>query len=118
MSERNNREIITGSDTYSIGDIEGSKGVAIGPGAKAIVNEYGSDNSRFQDAYKAIDHRPEDPDVDKQEIAQVVKAIERESSKEVPSEDKIKPRIEVLKRIAPDIVAIVSRVLSYPPFNG
>ena len=105
-----------GGDQYSIGDLSDNTGVAIGPGATVIVNQYGSDTTEvaraFLEVYRAVDSRRNDPDVTKQEIAEAIKAIERESAKDKPEEKRIKPRLEMLKSIAPDIAILVVRVLA------
>ena len=123
MTERNRHEKLSSGDDasrgdhFSIGDINisNSRGVAVGPGATAIVNEYGSNDTelaeKFLAIYKQIEERSDDPNVDKHEIEQTVKNIEQEVAKDEPNKNKIRRWREYLSEIAPDIFKTLLAVI-------
>ena len=120
MTERNRHEKPSSGadasrgDHFSIGDISNSKGVAVGHGATAIVNEYGSNDSelaeKFLAVYKQIDERFDDPNVEKHEIKRTVKNIEQEVAKDEPNKNKIDRWLRSLKEMAPDILKVTLKV--------
>lgn len=69
----------------------------------------------FIEVYAQIESRPDDPQVDKDEIRDTVKRIEKEAAKGEKAEPtKIKRWFASLAQIAPDIVVIVAAILTNP----
>lgn len=105
----------TGGDQISVGNISNSSAVAIGRGSSASVTQSGSDASalakEFAKIYQFIDNRDNDSKVDMQEIVQTVKSIEREATSNEPNTASIRPRLEFLKVIAPDVAKFVLKTL-------
>ncbi len=83
-----------GGDTISVGAVSGT-GIAIGRGAQAHVQQGGSGDQEafaraFAQIYAASKARPEDPDVDKEEVTNMVKRIQQEAQQgEQANENKL-----------------------------
>jgi hypothetical protein len=79
-----------GGDQISVGDISESQGVAIGRGARVEIRSGRGTKELaqlFSPIYQKIESRPPDSSVEKEEIADRVKRIE----KEVATGDKAEP---------------------------
>jgi len=93
-------DVARGSDYFS-------SGLAIGS-FYAPVDAFGAIN-------KQIDGRPSDPDVDKQEIRDIVGKIAQEAAKcSAANENKLRRWLRDLAEIAPDIFASTAAALSEP----
>jgi hypothetical protein len=107
-----------GGDKITVGDISGSQGVAIGRGARATVTTGvdGSDLAKlFAAVYQGIKDRPDDPNVDKQELQETVKKVEEEAAKgENANPTKVNRWLKLLADVAPDIVGGVVSILTSP----
>jgi uncharacterized caspase-like protein len=97
-----------GGDRITVGDISGSTGVAIGRGAQATVTRHGLGGdeiaSLFAAVYQQIEARPEDPDLDKEELTETVQIIQREAAKgEAANPNKVARWLKTLAPMASDI---------------
>jgi hypothetical protein len=105
-------------DKISVGNISGSKGIAIGRGAQATVTEgvSGADLVKlFETVYKQIEARPEESDVDKEELADTVQKIEKEAAKgEEARPKKVERWLKFLAGMAPDIAKVTAAALAHP----
>jgi hypothetical protein len=105
-------------DQISVGDIKGSQGVAIGRGARVqIQSGIGAKElaELFSPVYQKIESRRPDPLVEKEEITDRVKRIE----KEVASGDKAEPTkverwLRNLAAMAPDILDVTVAAITNP----
>ena len=99
------------------GDIQGT-GIAVGHGAKAIVQQYASTGTAIADSfrpiYEQIDKREEDSDVPKAEIAETVKKIENEVASQDPNPNKVERWLKFLASMAPDIFDVTAATLVSP----
>ena len=69
----------------------------------------------FEAIYQQIEARPEDPDVDHEEIAGEVKRIEQEVAKaEAANPNKVKRWLANLAEMAPDILEVTVASLTNP----
>ncbi len=108
------------SESYSIsGEVSG--GIVIqGPDARVnIVQESGTSAEElvrlFELINKRIQERPDDPDVEKEEIKSTVNKIEAESKKgEAANETKLERWLAYLNEIAPDIADVFLASLGGP----
>jgi serine/threonine-protein kinase len=94
-------------DTITVGNISGGY-VAIGPGAQVTLVSQGVGSGNitrlFETIYRQIEARPEDPNVDKEELIEIVKKIQREVARgEHATPSKVKRWLENLTELAPDI---------------
>lgn len=105
-------------DSITVGDISGSTGIAIGRGAQASVTSgIGGDElaQLFSAVYRQIEIRPQDPDVDKEELADTVKKIELEAAKgENANPRKVERWLLFLADMAPDIMEVAAATLADP----
>ena len=89
-----------------------------GRGSVSIVTKYGSDDSelarKFLEIYQQIEERPEDPNVEKDEIARTVKDVESETSKKESNTVKIERWLRRLAGLAPDLLPVVVSTLMDP----
>jgi serine/threonine protein kinase len=104
---KKSRPALVDGDTITVGNISGGY-VAIGPGAQVtlVSQGVGSDDIArlFEIIYGQIETRPDDPNVDKEELIQIVKKIQREVARgEHANPNKIKRWLETLIELAPDI---------------
>jgi hypothetical protein len=113
-----NKEI--GGDQNVIqGSISG--GVTVqGRGAKVSVQQISESNDKelsalFDKLYEAIQSRPPDPNIDKEEISETVQRIEQEVKKgDQANDSKLQRWMEGLNKIAPDIVDVILASLGGP----
>jgi hypothetical protein len=107
-----------GGDKITVGDISGSSGVAIGRGAQATVTQElgGEDIAKlFAEIYKQIEARPEDPDVDKEELTETVQKVQEEANKgEEANPKKVERWLKFLGSMAPDILDVTVACLTNP----
>jgi hypothetical protein len=105
-------------EEISVGNISGSKGVAIGHQARATVNEGASsaDLTRlFELVHERIQARPADPNVDQEELVQTVESIRSEAAKgEQANPSKIERWLKGLAGVAPDIFDVTVASLTSP----
>lgn len=107
-----------GGDQISVGDITGGQGVAIGRGARVEIQSgirVKELAEIFSPIYQKIESRPSDALVDKEEIIDRVKRIE----KEVATGDKAEPEkverwLRNLAVMAPDILDVIVAALTSP----
>jgi hypothetical protein len=123
LTDKNSRGNVQASGDIVYGDkIGGSKNIIGRVSGNARVNIGNIDRSdnqdleeKFQNIYKAIESRPEDPLVEKEEITQTVQRIEKETAKKEEAEPaKIERWLGTLAKVAPDILDIVVAVLTNP----
>jgi Ternary complex associated domain 2 len=99
------------------GDVKGT-GIAIGHGASASVQQglRGGDVPRlFAAVYERIDERPDDPAVDKDEVAQTVRAVEQETAKGSDADPgKVEGWLRRLADLAPDVLEVTLATLANP----
>ena len=107
-----------GGDKITVGDISGSDGIAIGRGAQATVTKGVSGEELaqlFGNIYQKIEARPEDPDVDKDELVGTVQKIEKEAEKgEKANSKKVERWLKFLAEMAPDILEVTAAALANP----
>jgi hypothetical protein len=105
-------------DKITVGDITGSSGVAIGRGARATVRTglSATDAVELFDAiYSKIAARPDDPNVDKDEIKQAVGRVQQEASAgDQANQSKLGRLLKTLAGMAPDIFDVVVATLASP----
>ena len=69
----------------------------------------------FDVIYQRIQARPEDPDVDKAELAETVRNVQQEVTKgEEANPNKVARWLEALGKMAPDILEVTAAALSNP----
>ena len=70
----------------------------------------------FSNLYKHIEARPPDPNVDKEEIAEIVQKIQEEASKgeKEANETKLTRWMDTLNKMAPDVIDVVLASLGGP----
>lgn len=114
-----------GGDRIDVGDISNATGVAIGRNASATVTQGLSGQELidlFNKTSQGISARPEDPDVDKDEIEAQVTRIVEEADKvdkgEDANESKLARLIRSLADMAPDIVDVMAASLAGPVAGG
>lgn len=105
-------------DHISVGDISGSSGIAIGRGATTSVTSGAAPAdlaAAFALIYQKIQSRPDDPGVERDEIAQNVRLIEKESTKAAAADEhKLERWVKHLMEIAPDIVEVLAAAFAGP----
>jgi hypothetical protein len=106
-----------GGDKIEVGNVSG-KGIAIGRDAQATVTEGVSVEELaklFAAVYQRVDGRPEDPNVDKDEIAESIQKIEQEAAKgEEANPNKVEQWLKTLATMAPDILEVTTACLLNP----
>ena len=104
-------------DDIRVGDISGT-GVAVGAGARATVTGGASASDLamlFAAAYRQIAQRPEDPNVDKDELRDAVQHLEKETAKgEEANENRLERWVKHLAGMAPDILDVMGAALGGP----
>jgi hypothetical protein len=107
-----------GGDIISVGSISSSQGVAIGRGAQVrIQSGVGAKElaELFSPIYQKIEARPPDPMVEKEEIADRVKRIEKEvNTGENAQPTKVERWLKDLAAMAPDILDVTLGALTSP----
>jgi hypothetical protein len=119
---KNNRvrnKQIGGDQNVIQGSISG--GVVVqGRGANVSVQQSGGINEEqlalvFEKMYQAIQSRPDDPNIDKEEISGTVERIEQEVKKgDQANDSKLNRWMESLNQMAPDIVDVILASLGGP----
>ncbi|MFV9507426.1 MAG: caspase family protein [Oscillochloridaceae bacterium umkhey_bin13] len=106
-----------GGDEINVGDVSGT-GIAIGRNAQAHVQQGGDQEAfarAFAQIYAAIKARPEDPDIDKEEVTNTVKSIQQEAQKgEQANENKLTRWLRNLAGMAEDIFDVTVAALTGP----
>lgn len=106
-----------GGDKISFGDVKGI-GIAIGRRASATVTQGVSVAELaqlFGVVYQQIEARPDDPDVDKEEIQEQVQKIEKEAAGgEEANPSKVERWLKGLLAMAPDIFDVTVATLANP----
>jgi hypothetical protein len=107
-----------GGDKITVGDISGSSGIAIGRGAQASVTQGLSSDEiaqLFAAVYQQIEARPEDPDVDKEELIETVQKIQGEVAKrEEANPNRVERWLKTLAIMADDIFEVTVACLTSP----
>lgn len=107
-----------GGDQITVRDITGSTGIPIGRGAQATVTQgLGGDEiaKLFNTVYQQIRARPEDPDVDKEELTDTVQKIQSEVAKgERANPSKVERWLRNLAVMADDIFDVTVACLTSP----
>jgi len=102
----------------NVGPITNSTGIAIGHGAQSSVTQgvSGADLATlFAGIYRKIDDRPDDPNVDKEDVKYKVGRIEQEVQKQdSASEPKLQGWLGELAGMAPDIFDVTVASLAGP----
>ncbi len=117
-SQKRSRGALVGRDQYVIkGKISGGA-IAQGPNAK-VQQTVGVDAAQlsalFDKIYQHIEARPEDPNVDKEELTSVVKNVEKEVAKgERANQTKLARWMDNLAKMAPDILDVALASLGGP----
>jgi hypothetical protein len=100
------------------GDRSANVGFAIGDGAQrtgTIGVTGGEPTQLFGSIYEDIEARPEDPDVDKEELVGTVKKIEKEAAKgDKANANKVGRWLRFLADMAPDIKKVTAAALANP----
>jgi hypothetical protein len=114
----NDKKRSSAGDQIIVGDISHSTGIAIGRGAKTSVTQglSGTDLAAvFAPIYRAIQARPADPDVDRDEIKEVAQKIEKEATKGLEANPgKVERWLSFLAKMAPDILDVTVACLTNP----
>lgn len=101
-----------------VGNLTGNTGVAIGAGAQAHVTQGVSGDQLaqvFASVYQQIESRPDDPDVDKEELTDTIQKVEAEAGKgEQANPKKIERWLSGLADVAPDVLDIAIASLTSP----
>ena len=126
VSGRAGGDIVTDGDKVEGGIIEGDKisvdagctGVAIGSGASATVSQ-GISGAELADLFaqirQEIEERPEDPDVEKEEVLETVDKVEQEVAKgDQANANKLSRWLGNLAEMAPDIFEVTVATLTNP----
>jgi hypothetical protein len=112
-----NRESDKG-DQINVGNISNSSGIAIGRGASASVSQglSGRDLDRlFASVYQAVQARPPEPGVNKEQITAIVREIQGEAAQgEQASPSKVETWLHRLVKMAPDIFDVTVASLTSP----
>lgn len=108
---------IVGGDRISV-SITGSTGVAIGREAQASVSYLGYGDQLgqvFAHLYDYIEKRPQDPDVDKAELAAIVRRLQEEVAQgDQANANKVQRWLSTLSEMAPDVIPKTVQALDHP----
>jgi hypothetical protein len=110
---RNDQNIMSGNVSHGGISIQGSNATVTihqssGSEAKDVA-------ALFETLYQHIEARPDDPNVDKQELVESVQKIQEEASKgEQVNETKLTRWMDYLNKMAPDIVDVALASLGGP----
>jgi hypothetical protein len=101
-----------------VGNVTGNTGVAIGHNAQAHVAQgVGGDQlaQLFASVYQRIESRPDDPDVDKEELTDTIQKVEAEAGKgEHANANKVERWLNGLADVAPDVLDVAIAALTSP----
>jgi len=118
-SKNKQPEETNGDQNIIQGDVSG--GIIVqGRNAKVDVEQHSKIQSEFtvnifETLYEAVQNRPEDPSVDKEEINEIIQKIETESQKqEKANPSKVERWVKYLNNMAPDIVDVILASLGGP----
>jgi hypothetical protein len=102
-------------DKTTMGNVSNAT-VAAGSGSQVTQGVSGAELAAlFDSIYKLIDARPDNPDVDKEELQETVKKIQTETSKgEEANPSKVGRWLKVLADVAPDILEVTVSSLINP----
>jgi hypothetical protein len=108
-----------GRDKITVGNVSGNiVGVAIGSHTQLTVTQgLGGDEltKLFAAVYKQIEARPENPDVDKEELTSTVRKVQEEAAKgEKANPTKVERWLGNLAEMAPDIWDVTAACLTNP----
>lgn len=118
--EREGRRIDTGGGAYVGGGVQVSGGDFVGRDQVVYgdkVHGVGGEElaKLFASVYQKIEERPEDPDVDKEELAETVQKVEKEAAKgEEANPTKVERWLKFLGGMAPDILKVTAAALANP----
>ena len=107
---------IVGGDKINAGDISGT-GINVGSGDQTIHTGPSETEiaNLFKPIYQQIESRPEDSDLDKEEMVETVKKIEHEVIKgKEANQNKLQRWLQTLGQMAPDILEVVTATLLNP----
>ncbi len=118
-SKAGGRSINTGGGAYVEGKVKVSGGGDFVGRDKTVTYNYGTGVADlaqlFEAIYQQIEARPEDPDVDHEEITDEVKRIEQEVAKaEEANPNKVERWLGTLAQMTPDIFEVVVASLANP----
>ena len=118
-NSRTQNKQIGGDQNIIQGSISG--GVTVqGRGAQVSVQQTSESNDKelsalFDKLYEAIQARPHDSNIDKEEISETVQRIEQEVKKgDQANDSKLQRWMDGLNKIAPDIVDVILASLGGP----
>jgi uncharacterized protein associated with vWA-MoxR-VMAP ternary system len=118
-NNRGRNKQVGGDQNVIEGSISG--GVIVqGRGANVAIQQSGGINEEklslvFEKMYQAIQSRPDDPNIDKEEIGETIQRIEQEVKKgDQANDSKLKRWMESLNKMAPDIVDVILASLGGP----
>jgi hypothetical protein len=101
-----------------VSTVSGSTGVAVGRGSEATVQQglMGEDIAKlFATVYQHIQTRPEDPNVDKSELIELIRKVEQEAVKgEAANPTKLERWLKTVAYMAPDIWEVTVASLAHP----
>lgn len=114
--DRNTTKI---DNSIHTGDLRDNVGVALGHGASASVQQGAAASdlaTAFAHVYQTIQARPADPKVDKDEIQDTVKRIEKETAEKGPAADesKLERWVKNIGGMAPDILEVMASAFGGP----
>jgi len=113
------RDKIVHGDEITVGGV-GGENIALAAGrragAEAVQGVGGQDLAAlFAQVYRQIEARPEDPDVDKEELTETVQKVEGEAAKgEEANPRKVERWLRFLGEMAPDILEVTAACLTNP----
>jgi translation elongation factor EF-4 len=118
MAGKKDNQDKVGGDKISIGDISGSKGVAIGRGASVNISE-GIDAAALAALFGQINQRLDTlPAANKQDVADAklaVEQIKQEAAKgDKVDESALERQFRNIARMGPDILEVVTAMLVNP----
>jgi len=120
QEEGEGRRIDTGGGAYVEGGVQVSGGDFVGRDQVVYgdkVHGVGGEElaKLFAGIYQQIEERPEDPDVDKEELVETVEKIEEEAAKgEEANPSKVERWLKFLGSMAPDILKVTAAALANP----
>lgn len=114
-----NRITTTIDNSIHTGDLRGNTGLALGHGASATVQQGAAAAdlaAAFARVYQTIETRPVDPKVDKEEIEDTVKRIEKETAEKGPAADegRLERWVKSIGGMAPDILEVMASAFGGP----
>jgi len=105
-------------DKIIVGDIASSTNVAVGRNTRATASTSSGDDVTvriFAPIYRQIESRPEDPNVDKEELSSIIHNIQEEVNKgEQANTNKIERWLKTLALMAPDILDVTVATMASP----